>query len=136
MIVLYDGVCGLCNRLVQFVLKRDRRDVFRFAPLQSDFAKEVLAKHSFTLESLDTMCVVSDYGEPSEKLFCRSDAALTVAQNLSVMWRALGGIGRVLPAFFRDFVYNCIARNRYRIFGKYDACPLPTPDQRAKFLDH
>jgi predicted DCC family thiol-disulfide oxidoreductase YuxK len=135
-VILYDGVCGLCNRLVQFVLKRDRGDVFRFASLQSNFAKDVLSRRGLIPEGLDTMYVVFHRGESSEKVFSRSDAALAVAQHLRGIWRPLGGIGRVFPRFFRDFLYNRIARNRYRIFGKYDTCPLSTPDQSAKFLDH
>jgi predicted DCC family thiol-disulfide oxidoreductase YuxK len=134
-VILYDGVCGLCNRGVQFILKRDRADVFRFASLQSDFAKRVLARYGLTPDGLDTMYVVFQHGESYEQVLSRSDAALAVAQRLSGIWRVIGEIGRILPRFFRDLIYNRIARNRYRIFGKYDTCPLPTPEQSAKFLD-
>jgi len=134
-IILYDGVCGLCNRLVQFVLKRDPQDGFRFASLQSDFAAQILASHGLSPGSLDTVYVVLHYNEPAERLFARSDAVLAVLQRLGQVWRATAGLGRALPLTIRDVFYNLIARNRYRIFGKYDACPLPTPEQRAKFLD-
>jgi len=120
---------------VQFILKRDRADVFRFASLQSDFAKRVLARYGLTPDGLDTMYVVFQHGESYEQVLSRSDAALAVAQRLSGIWRLIGEIGRILPRFFRDLIYNRIARNRYRIFGKYDTCPLPTPEQSAKFLD-
>ena len=134
-ILLYDGVCGLCNRAVQFVLKRDRRDVFRFASLQTNFATNVLRRHKLTPESLDTMYLILDHGEPTERLLSRSGAALEVARRLGGIWRVLT-IAAIFPKFFRNFIYNRIARNRYRIFGKYDACPIPTPEQRIKFLDH
>ena len=135
-ILIYDGVCGLCNRAVQFVLKRDRLDVFLFAALQSEFAASILREHGLAPDALDTMYLVLNQGESSEQVLSRSDAALAVAQHLSGIWRVLGRVGRVFPRFFRDFVYNRIAGNRYRIFGKYDTCPLPTPEQSAKFLGH
>jgi predicted DCC family thiol-disulfide oxidoreductase YuxK len=133
-VLLYDGVCGLCNRAIQFVLKRDFHDAFRFASLQSDFAVSLLRKHGLTPEALDTMYLVLDHNEVSERLLARSDAALEVARRLGGIWRALSKL-KLLPKFFRNFIYNRIARNRYQIFGKYDACPLPTPEQRTKFLD-
>jgi predicted DCC family thiol-disulfide oxidoreductase YuxK len=133
-VLLYDGVCGLCNRAIQFVLKRDFDDTFRFASLQSDFATSLLRKHGLTPEALDTMYLVLDHNEASERLLSRSDAALEVARRLGGIWRVLSKL-KLLPKFFRNFIYNRIARNRYQIFGKYDACPLPTPEQRTKFLD-
>jgi predicted DCC family thiol-disulfide oxidoreductase YuxK len=135
-ILLYDGVCGLCNRAVQFILKRDRLNIFRFASLQSNFAATVLKKHSLNPDILDTVYLVLHAGDPTESLLARSDAALAVMLLLGGFWRVLASVGGVLPKFFRDFLYNLVARNRYRVFGKYDACPLPTPEQRAKFLDH
>jgi predicted DCC family thiol-disulfide oxidoreductase YuxK len=134
-IILYDGVCGLCNRLVQFVLKRDRADVFRFAALQSEFAAQVLTRHGANPQDLDTMYTVLNYGGPGETLPARSDAVLAVLERLGGMWSALAGVARIFPLRIRNFFYHLVAGTRYRIFGKYDACPLPTPDQRAKFLD-
>ncbi|HEX4485222.1 MAG TPA: DCC1-like thiol-disulfide oxidoreductase family protein [Terriglobales bacterium] len=134
-VLLYDGVCGLCNRGVQFILKRDRHDVFRFASLQSEFAARVLSKHGINPETLDTVYLVLHQGDPTERLLSRSDAGLAVMLLLGGIWRAMASVGSILPRFFRDFLYNLIARNRYRIFGKYDTCPLPTSEQRAKFLD-
>jgi predicted DCC family thiol-disulfide oxidoreductase YuxK len=135
-ILLYDGICGLCNRAVQFVLKRDRHDVFHFASLQSNVAATILRHHSLNPESLDTVYLVLHPGDPTESLLSRSDAALAVMLLLGGFWQALASAGAIFPKFARDFLYNLIARNRYRVFGKYDACPLPTPEQRAKFLDH
>jgi predicted DCC family thiol-disulfide oxidoreductase YuxK len=134
-IVLYDGVCGLCNRAVQFILKRDPREAFRFASLQSDFAAKILQKHGISSDALDTVYLVLHYGDPTERLLARSNAGLAVMVLLGGAWRLLALVGGVFPKLFLDFLYNLIARNRYRIFGKYESCPLPTADQRAKFLD-
>src|SRR5882672_11164016 len=133
-IVLYDGVCGLCNRLVQFLLKRDTHDRFRFASLQSNFANDLLTHHRFDPRDLDTVYVVNDYGQPNQSLLARSDAILYMLAQLGGPWR-LAGIGRVLPKVFRDAVYKVVARNRYRVFGKHEACILPEPRHRARFLD-
>jgi len=135
-ILLYDGVCGLCNRAVQFVLQRDRGDAFRFASLQSGYAAGILRKHGLTQEGLDTVYLVLNHDQPTERLLSRSAAAIAVMRQLGGIWRGFAAVGSVFPTSFRNFLYNRIANNRYRIFGKYDACPLPTPDQRAKFLDH
>jgi predicted DCC family thiol-disulfide oxidoreductase YuxK len=134
-IILYDGVCALCNRLVQFVLKRDSRDRFRFAALQSDFAAKILQRHGVAPQSLDTFYLVLDHGEPGERMVGRSDAAISLAQEIGGVWAALGALLRLLPRWLRDWGYNAIARNRYRIFGKYDACMLPDEKYRHKFLD-
>lgn len=133
-IVLYDGVCGLCNRLVQFILKHDSRDRFRFASLQSDFAQGLMTRHGVDPHDLDTVYVVKNYQQPDEALLARSDAILNMLKNLGGIW-SLAGIGRVLPRAFRDAVYKLVARNRYRVFGKHESCMLPEPKHRAKFLD-
>jgi predicted DCC family thiol-disulfide oxidoreductase YuxK len=133
-VVLYDGVCGLCNRLVQFLLKRDQRDVFRFAPLQSRFAKRVLARHGVHTTDLDTLYVIADCGLPSERLLSRSAATLYAAQKTGGMWK-MAVLGRVLPGFLRDAAYDLVARYRYRIFGKYETCLVPEERYRGKFLD-
>lgn len=133
-IVLYDGVCGLCNRLVQFLLKRDKRDRFRFASLQSEFARSLLMRHGVDPHDLDTVYVVKDYNQPTENLLARSDAILYMLKQLGGIW-SLAGVGRVLPRGFRDAVYKIVARNRYRVFGKHESCMLPEPKHRAKFLD-
>ena len=134
-ILLYDGVCGLCNGLVQFVLKHDSQHRFRFAALQSDFAAGVLRGHGATPEDLDTMYVVLDHTLPDERLTSRSDAAVVVLSELGGGWSVLGGALRMLPGWLRGWGYNLVARNRYRIFGKYDSCPIPSERDRSKFLD-
>ena len=133
-IVLYDGVCGLCNHLVQFLLKRDTHDRFRFASLQSEFANNLLTHHGVDPHDLDTVYVVRDYGQPNQSLLARSDAILFMLTQLGGLWK-LAGVGRVLPKASRDTVYKTVARNRYRVFGKHESCILPEPQHRAKFLD-
>ena len=133
-IVLYDGVCGLCNRLTQFILKHDAHDRFLFASLQSDFAAGLLKRHGADAHDLDTVYVVVDYEQPGERLLARSDAILYIATQLGSIW-SFGKAGRLLPKVLRDALYKIVARNRYRVFGKYETCLLPEPKHRKKFLD-
>src|SRR5882672_11082079 len=133
-ILLYDGVCGLCNRLTQFLLKRDRRDRLRFASLQSEFAAAILNRHGKDQHDLDTVYVVRDYEQPGEELLNRSDAILFLAKQLGGIW-SLAAVGKILPRWLRDRIYNLVARNRYQVFGKHETCMLPEPKHRGKFLD-
>jgi predicted DCC family thiol-disulfide oxidoreductase YuxK len=133
-LVLYDGVCGLCNRLNQFLLKRDPRDRFRFASLQSDLAATLLKRHGVDSFDLNTVYVVLDYEEAGEQLLCRSDAIIYMLAQLEGVWK-LAVLGRALPRFLRDGMYKLVARNRYRFFGKHESCMLPDPKQRHKFLE-
>ena len=134
-IVLYDGVCGLCNRLVQFVLKNDRNDVFRFASLQSKLAEQILVRHRLRSESLETVYVVLDYGLAEERVLSRLNAVVYVLQQLGGPLTYVSALLRVLPAPVQNFLYGLVARNRYRVFGRYETCPLPDGDTRSKFLD-
>jgi predicted DCC family thiol-disulfide oxidoreductase YuxK len=144
-IVLYDGVCGFCNRSVQFILRRDPDGIFRFAALQSGLAARILARHDANPSDLDTMYVVFRYdeafgkrreeGKSGETLLSRSDAALFVLQQLGGIWRVVAEALQLLPRLVRDWSYRRIASNRYRIFGRYDTCPLPDEATRARFLD-
>ena len=131
-ILLYDGVCGLCNRLVQFVLKRDSSGHFRFASLQSDFASRILRQHGLDPNDLDTVYLVE---EPGQRLTARSDAVISVLRELGGFWRAVAFLMRALPKSLRDWGYNIVAHNRYRIFGKHDSCLLPEEKYRHRFLD-
>jgi len=133
-IVLYDGVCGLCNHLVQFILKRDGHDRFRFASLQSDFTREVLTRHGVDPNDLDTVYVIRRHAQPGESLLARSDAILYMLQQLGGVWKLMS-VGKILPRVVRDAVYKIVARNRYRVFGKHESCMLPEPQHRAKFVD-
>jgi predicted DCC family thiol-disulfide oxidoreductase YuxK len=134
-IILYDGVCGLCNRLNRFVLKRDRNERFRFAALQSEFAGKVLERHGVNPQILDTMYLLLNYSQPDERLAARSDAAVQILGELGGIWSALASIVQRLPRWFRDKAYNVIARNRYQLFGKYQTCQIPDERYRSKFLD-
>lgn len=134
-ILLYDGVCGLCNRLVQFILRRDRIAIFRFASLQSPLAASILTRHGVNPTDLDTVYVVINPNEPAESLRSRSDAVVFVLKELGGVWRAAASSFRLIPSPLRDSLYNLIARNRYRIFGRYKSCPIPTDATRNQFLD-
>lgn len=134
LLVLYDGVCGLCNRLVQFLLKRDRQNRLLFASLQSDLGKQILSRHDLKADKLDTFYVVENYEFPSEHLLDRSDAILRVVGKLGGIWK-IASMGKLMPRFLRDLLYRLIAKNRYRVFGKYETCMMPDPRHKAKFLD-
>jgi len=134
-LVLYDGVCGLCNRLVAFLLRHDRRNQFRFAPLQREFAQALLRRYNLDQNDLDTVVVLADFQRPAERALTRSEAALWAIARLGGIWR-LFAIAKLVPLSLREGLYRFIAQRRYRIFGKYDQCPLPRPEDRDKFLDH
>ena len=127
--ILFDGVCNLCNGTVQFVIKRDRAAIFRFASLQSDYAQHLLRQVNLPANQLYSVIVFED-GVAYQK----SDAALRIARHLSGFWRWLY-IFRFVPKFIRDGLYNFIATNRYRFFGKQDHCMIPTPELKARFVD-
>jgi predicted DCC family thiol-disulfide oxidoreductase YuxK len=134
-ILFYDGVCGLCNTLVQFLLKHDKQGRLRFASLQSDFAEKVLHRHGFDPKDLNTLHVVENYEQPNERLLQRSDAVLRVGRELGGHWSVLAAAAKIIPRPLRDIAYRFVAQNRYRVFGKYDTCMLPDPNQRSRFLD-
>ena len=134
-IIFYDGVCGLCNRLVQFLIKRDKRGTLRFASLQSDLAAKVLGRHGIDPADLDTFHLVVNYEQPEERVLSRGDAVLRAWRELGGGWKMLGAAGQIVPRPLRDVLYRFIARIRYRVFGKYDTCMLPDPTQRSKFLE-
>lgn len=132
-VVLYDGDCGLCHGLVQWLVKRDRRDALRFAPIQGTFAAGVLPKHGKSQSQLDTVFLVSGLGTPEERVRERSDAGLAAITSLGGGWKVFAVL-KVFPRFLRDAVYDFIARNRFKWFGKSE-CQIPTRAERAKFLD-
>jgi predicted DCC family thiol-disulfide oxidoreductase YuxK len=132
-ILLYDGVCGLCARSVQYVLAHDRRDRFRFAPLQSRFAAELLQRHGKDARDLDTVYAVVGYRTATECVLSRAAAIRYVADTLhdSPLLRLLL---HVAPLPLLNLGYRLVACNRYRWFGRTDRCELPRPEQREKFL--
>jgi len=127
-VILFDGVCNLCSRSVQFILKRDKEKKFLFASLQSNYGQELLKKFNLSTDTFNSFILYQD-----EKIHTRSTAALRMFQQLKG-WKWVK-ILRLVPKFIRDGVYNLIARNRYKWFGKKDECWLPTPDLKARFLD-
>ena len=132
-VLLYDGLCGFCDHAVKFVLARDRHARLRFAPLQGEFARGVLSRHP-ELAQVDSLILVErDARTGEERTFVRSDGALRVAQHLGGPWR-LALLLRAVPRGLRDLAYDAFARVRYRLFGRHDACRLPAPEQRARFL--
>jgi predicted DCC family thiol-disulfide oxidoreductase YuxK len=128
-LILFDGVCHLCAWAVRFIIERDRRAVFRFAPLQSDTGRQLLAKHGIDPSRTDSFVLIED-----GRAHIESTAALRVARRLGGAW-PLCYAGIILPRWLRDPVYRWIARNRYRWFGRDYACMMPTPEIRARFLD-
>ena len=132
-VLLYDGVCGFCNKSVQMVIDRDRRGEMRFAALQSAYGLAVVARHA-ELRGVDTLVYVESLPAGGERVYVRSEAALKVASYLGGFWR-LALAAKLLPRGLRDYFYDLFARQRYRLFGKYDSCMLPPPEVRSRFLD-
>lgn len=128
-IILFDGVCNLCNSSVNFIIDRDKNDKFRFAALQSEEGREELNKIGMDDQYLDSIVLIKN-----GRLYKKSTAALLIAKELSGLWPILI-IFRIVPNFLRNFVYDLIAKNRYSWFGKQDECRLPSPDLKAKFLN-
>jgi len=133
-VILYDGVCGLCNRLNLFVLKHDKQAHFRFASLQSATGQALLRKYGRHPEALDTFYVIADFGSGAGSLAERARAALFVMKVLGSPW-SWAGVFRVLPDRLLDSGYDFVARHRYRIFGKTDRCMLPSIENQDRFID-
>lgn len=121
-VLLYDGVCGVCNRSVQTILRHDRHGTLRFAALDSDFARAVIERHP-DLQDIDSMVFIDDPGQPGERVSVRSAAALKVVRYLGGPFRLLLA-ARIIPAGLRDRLYDRFAAVRYRVGGRYDTCPL------------
>ena len=127
-VLLFDGVCNLCHGAVRFVLDHDREARFRFAPLQSEVGRALLARFELDPAALDTIVLIDEAGA-----HLRSDAALRIARRLGAPWSWLGPLAAI-PRPLRDAVYDFIARRRYRWFGRKDVCPIPRPEWRERFL--
>ena len=126
-IIFFDGVCGLCNRSVDWIIRRDQYAIFRFAPLQGDTARE-----RFGIESgadLKTIVLLDEHGQHR-----RSDAVVAILRRLGGFWRVCGALLWIVPRPIRNWGYDVIACNRYRWFGQHDTCRMPTPAERARFL--
>lgn len=132
-VMLYDGVCGFCSQSVQMIIKLDKLGVIKFAPLQGEFGSAAKLRHR-ELENIDSVVILETKLDGSEQIFVRSDAALRIIKHLGGIWRLLE-VGYIIPKAIRDFLYDLFARNRYKVFGKYESCMLPSPEVRARFID-
>lgn len=128
-IILFDGVCNLCNGVVNFVIKRDKKNSLQFAPLQSETAYVLLRKYKTQTLGMPSFVFIEN-----GKVYTQSTGALKVCRHLSGAWPALYAL-LIVPQFIRDGVYKWIAKNRYKWFGKKDECMIPTPELRSKFLN-
>jgi len=128
-IVLFDGVCNLCSKSVQFILKRDKKNQFLFGSLQGKTGQDYLRKFNLPANTFNSFMLVED-----DTLYARSAAALRMLKHLGGGWSLLYAF-IIVPKFIRDAIYNLVAKNRYKWFGKKDECWIPTPALKAKFLD-
>ncbi len=133
-LVLYDGVCGLCNRSVQFILRHDRKDQFLFAQLQGELGSSIAKNHGVDPAELSTFVLVLDYEGTGEIALKRGKAAFRVLWELGGWWKLIGWKW-IYPSWLLDPFYLLVAKNRYRAFGRLETCPIPAPSDRAKFLD-
>ena len=129
-IILFDGVCNLCNNAVQFVVKRDKEAVFRFAALQSEIGKKLIAERNIDTNKVDSIILI----EPGIAYYIKSTAALKISTSFGGLW-SLSTILMWLPEGFRNIVYDFIAKNRYKWYGKKDQCMIPTAELKARFLE-
>jgi len=127
-IILFDGLCNLCNSSVQFFIKHDKKAVFKFASLQSKFGKEQLVKYQIDVANIDSFIYIK-----ANQAFVKSTAALKVINELGGFWKIFHII-IYFPRPFRDWVYDRIAKNRYRMFGKKESCMVPTPELKSRFI--
>ncbi len=127
-IVLFDGVCHLCNGSVNFLLKRDKKECFLFATLQSDSGQALLKQHQLSINDLDTVILIQQ-----GQVYTKSTAILRVLKELGRGWQIFS-IFIIIPRFIRDAIYNLVAHSRYRLFGKNEQCRMPSPDIERRFL--
>lgn len=133
-LVLYDGVCGLCNGFVKFLLHKDKEGQLLYASLQSEFAATLTKEKNIDSRNLQTVFVITNYSLPEETIRDSSDAAIEALTALGGLYVFLKWC-RIFPKSWRDAIYNLIAQNRYKIFGKKESCMLPDPAQAARFVD-
>ncbi|OOG62569.1 thiol-disulfide oxidoreductase DCC family protein [Flavobacterium sp. A45] len=129
-IILFDGVCNLCNSAVQFVIKHDKKDTFRFVALQSVLGQEILAYIGIDAKNIDSIVLY----EPGIAYYYKSDAALQIARNLDGIF-SFGTIFKIIPTGIRNYLYDYIARNRYQWYGKKESCMIPSAELKIKFLE-
>lgn len=128
-IILFDGVCNLCNGVVRFVINRDKKGVFKFAALQSEIGQKLCTERHINIEIIDSIVLI----DPGKAYYLKSQAAIEIARDLKGLgWLRI--FGWVFPVWLCDFIYDMIARNRYRWFGKQQTCMIPTKEQLSRFL--
>ena len=130
-LILFDGVCNLCNSSVLFVIKRDKTNTFLFAPLQSEVGKTIINEYNIDTTKTDSILL---FDPKSYKIYEKSSAALHIAKQLSFPYYLMA-VFFIVPTVVRNVLYDFVAKNRYKWFGKKDACMIPTPELKAKFLD-
>ena len=128
-IILFDGVCNFCNSMVNFAIKRDKKNGLKFAPLQNEIAKKLLIANQSLITDLTSFVFIE-----KDKIYTSSSAALRVCKYLNGMWPLMYGF-IIVPKFIRDAIYNLISKNRYKWFGKREECMVPTAEVRARFLN-
>lgn len=133
-VIFYDGVCGFCNKFVQFVIAEDHDGVFYFASLQSDFAGLTLGRRGADPNILDTVYVLAKYGTADEKMLTKSEAVVYTVGQLRPWLRPFATILGIMPKAVRDLGYAMVAKIRYKLFGKYDQCMLPSPETKQRFI--
>ncbi|QWX85126.1 DUF393 domain-containing protein [Cellulophaga sp. HaHaR_3_176] len=129
-IILFDGVCNLCNSSIQFIIKHDKIDMYRFAALQSDIGKRLATERNISTTEVDSIILI----EPGIAYYIKSTAALKIGKTFGGIWSLLV-IFEWVPEGFRNTIYDFIARNRYKWYGKKESCMIPTPELKSKFLD-
>jgi predicted DCC family thiol-disulfide oxidoreductase YuxK len=130
-IILFDGVCNLCNRSVQFITKRDKNDEFRFATLQGEIGQQLINKHNIDISKVDSIILI----EPGVAYYVKSTAALKIGRSFGGFWK-IANVINLIPRQLRDIVYDSVAKYRYHWFGQKEECMVPTPALKAKFLDN
>jgi predicted DCC family thiol-disulfide oxidoreductase YuxK len=136
-LMLYDGLCGVCNRAVQWVIKHDHADRFRFAPQQSALAAAILSRSGIDREAMlksNSVYLVLDAASEHERLLTQSDVTVNMLLILGGRWRVLGKMLGAVPRFARNAAYRIVARNRYRLTAQYEVCPVPPEAERMKFV--
>jgi len=129
-IILFDGVCNLCNSSVQYVIKHDKKDEFRFSALQSKIGQQLVKERGIDTSSIDSIILI----EPGIAYYTKSEAALKIAQSFGGVWN-IAWLFAQLPASFSNSIYDYVARNRYKWYGKQESCIIPTPALQEKFLE-
>ena len=129
-IILFDGVCNLCNRAVQFIIKRDKNDRYRFSALQSEHAKKLTSERNIDTDKIDSIILI----EPGKAYYIKAAAALEIGKSFGGLWRTLA-LFEWVPPVISNWVYDLVARNRYRWFGRKEQCMVPTQELKAKFLE-